>query len=387
MGGNTGLMSNSAAPEAVAILDALEEALVAGAYVFDASGHLYAANRFGCDLLGDSFPALAGLAHADWLERLLTHHERVPPPQDDAPPTPERFESRGALRRCYERRTASIRMAGGTGTLELLRDVTARVRIEEDVARVRDRLQQQVEALQTRLDQVEKYKLELTGNVTHDLRTPLASIRATVSGLLAGDAEYSPAEMRDMIVLIDEETDRLQRRVNNLLSMARLESGTSTLSRDWADLSDIAASAVEAMRSISGKHPVNLDLAEDLPLVFVDYHQLENALRNLLENAFLYSPPEAPVDVKTWSSLDQVRVSVRDYGVGLMPDEFDQVFDKFYRGRIARRIPGTGLGLPICRGIAEAHGGRLWAEHAPGGGVAFVLSLPAPPPPEDELSG
>jgi two-component system sensor histidine kinase KdpD len=251
---------------------------------------------------------------------------------------------------------------------------------------VRERLQRQVEALETRLEQIEKYKLELTGNVTHDLRTPLASIRATVSGLLAGDAEYSPAEMRDMIVLIDEETDRLQRRVNNLLSMAKLESGDSALSRDWADLSDITLSAVEAMRSISGKHPVHLELAEDLPLVYVDFHQLENALRNLLENAFLYSPPEARVDVKTWSSLGQVRVSVRDHGSGLMPDEFEQVFDKFYRGRAARRIPGTGLGLAICRGIAEAHGGRLWAEHAPGGGVAFVLSLPIPDSEASELS-
>lgn len=377
--------SQTAAPEAAALLEALEEALAAGAYVFDATGRLCAANRLGCDLVGDRLSALVGLAHADWLERFLAYHQRVSDHAEDAPPRPERFESRGALRRSYERRTAAVRLAEGTGTLELLRDVTARVRVEEDVERVRERLQQQVEALQTRLDQVEKYKLELTGNVTHDLRTPLAGIRATVSGLLAGDAEYTAAEIRDQLVLIDEETDRLQRRVNNLLSMAKLESGDSALSQDWADLSDIAASAVEAMRSISGKHPVHLDLAEDLPLVLVDYHQLENALRNLLENAFLYSPPESPVDVKTWSSLDQVRVSVRDYGSGLMPDEFEQVFDKFYRGRIARRIPGTGLGLPICRGIAEAHGGRLWAEHAPGGGVAFVLSLPIPETPESPL--
>jgi signal transduction histidine kinase len=352
------LISESATPAVGAVLEALESALGCAAYLFDQQGLLLTANRFGGDLLGERPADLTGLSHAEWLRRVQSLYSAYHT-ADDAPDRPELYESRGVPRRCYQRGTSAVHLADGAGTLEVLRDVTRRIRAEEDVEKLKEKHQRQIEALETRLEQIEKYKLELTGNVTHDLRTPLASIRATVSGLLAGDAEYSPAEMRDMIVLIDEETDRLQRRVNNLLSMARLESGTSTLSRDWADLSDIAASAVEAMRSISGKHPVNLDLAEDLPLVFVDYHQLENALRNLLENAFLYSPPEAPVDVKTWSSLDQVRVSVRDYGVGLMPDEFEQVFDKFYRGRNARRIPGTGLGLPICRGIAEAHGGRF----------------------------
>lgn len=383
------LISESAAPAVKAVLEALESALECAAYLFDEHGRLLTANRFGCDLLGERQADLVGLSHAEWLRRIQSLYASYSLDTAGEAPSdrPELYESRGVPRRCYQRGSASVQLDTATGTLETLRDVTRRIRAEEDVERLKVRHQGQIEALETRLEQIEKYKLELTGNVTHDLRTPLASIRATVSGLLAGDAEYSPEEIRDMIVLIDEETDRLQRRVNNLLSMARLESGTSTLSRDWADLSDIAASAVEAMRSISGKRPVNLDLAEDLPLVYVDYHQLENALRNLLENAFLYSPPEAPVDVKTWSSLDQVRVSVRDYGVGLMPDEFEQVFDKFYRGRNARRIPGTGLGLAICRGIAEVHGGRLWAEHAPGGGVAFVLSIPTSEPPEGELSG
>jgi two-component system, OmpR family, sensor histidine kinase KdpD len=148
------------------------------------------------------------------------------------------------------------------------------------------------------------------------------------------------------------------------------------LSRDWVDISDVVASALESLRSIRGSRAVRLDFPEDLPLVLADYDQLQIAVRNLLENAFLYSPPDGAVDLGASVSLGQLRVRVRDYGQGLMPDEFERIFDKFYRGRSARRIPGTGLGLPICRGIAEAHGGRLWAEHVPGGGVAFVLSLP-----------
>jgi two-component system, OmpR family, sensor histidine kinase KdpD len=155
-----------------------------------------------------------------------------------------------------------------------------------------------------------------------------------------------------------------------------MESGDAELHRDWVDLTDVTVSAVESLRSVKGERAVTLDFPPDLPLVLADYIQLQIAIRNLIENAFLYSPPDVPVEVSAGVSMGQIRIRVRDYGAGLMPDEFERVFDKFYRGRSARRIPGTGLGLPICRGIAEAHGGRLWAEHAPGGGVAFVLSFP-----------
>jgi two-component system sensor histidine kinase KdpD len=141
-------------------------------------------------------------------------------------------------------------------------------------------------------------------------------------------------------------------------------------------MTDVVASALESLKSIRGDRAMRLEFEEDLPFVQGDYDQLLIAVRNLLENAFLYSPPDSPLEVGISTSLGQIRVRIRDFGAGLMPDEFERIFDKFYRGRSARRIPGTGLGLPICRGIAEAHGGRLWAEHAPGGGVAFVLSIP-----------
>jgi two-component system sensor histidine kinase KdpD len=254
-------------------------------------------------------------------------------------------------------------------------------RAQAELLQSKERHARELTALHTRLDQVEAFKLELTANVTHDLRTPLAGIKASVSGLLAGDVAYDPQQLRETLSVIEEETDRLQRRVTNLLSMARMESGAADLSEDWVDLSDVTASAVEVLKGLRGEREIRFTFADELPLVQGDYIQLQVAIRNLVENALLYSPPDQPIEVQVSANLGQVRVRVRDYGAGLMPDEFERVFDKFYRGRAARRIPGTGLGLPICRSIAEAHSGRLWAEHAPGGGVAFVLSLPASEPP------
>ncbi len=260
-----------------------------------------------------------------------------------------------------------VRRTLACGTqLEIWHDVTDEVRLVR-------RLSQQ----DARLEQVERYKLELTANVTHDLRTPLASIKASISGLLAGDVSYDPAAIRETLVLVEEETDRLQRRVSNLLSMAQMEAGGAPR-LDWVDIRDVVSAAVESLRSIRGNRVIQLDLPPDLPLIRADYDQLEIAIRNLVENAFNYSPVELPVQISAAVGMGVVHLRVRDFGGGLMPDEFERVFDKFYRGRSARRIPGTGIGLPICRVIAEAHGGRIWAEHVPGGGVQFVLSLPLP---------
>lgn len=373
-----------------ALLDALEEPAV----LFDASGTVRFANEPAAQWCGMRSSELVGSTLEAW-RGCLARHFRLPPgeslPADGGPGAwSRRLESAGVPRRVFELRSAPLRGAGDgngadLGRVEVLRNITAQARAETEKGRLELLHAREVEALKLRLEQAEKFKLELTANVTHDLRTPIASIKASVSGLLAGDVDYDPQELRETLTVIEEECDRLQRRVQNLLSMARMEAGDVDLSRDWADLADIAASAIEALKSLRGGRAITLEFGADLPMVLGDYIQLQIAVRNLIENALLYSPPDQPIEVSVTASLGQVRVRVRDYGAGLMPDEFERVFDKFYRGRSARRIPGTGLGLPICRGIAEAHGGRLWAEHAPGGGVAFVLSLPAgEEPPETE---
>lgn len=367
-------------------VDTLLQALDSAALLFDSGERIVAANAEAAALVGKTPAELLGLAVADWTTLLgqwvAPLREAVPLRYAEGLAAPEcrtRLETRTFPRRILEHSRRALPEVSGepAGQLETLRDITALVRWERDVQRDRERYSRDIERLEGQLEQVEKYKLELTANVTHDLRTPLASIKASVSGILAGDVSYDSQTLRETLSLVEQETDRLQRRVQNLLSMSKMEAGDSLLNRDWVDLADVVASALESLRSIQGDRHVKLEFEDDLPFVQGDYDQLLIAVRNLTENAFLYSPPESPLEVSISTSLGQVRVRVRDFGAGLMPDEFERIFDKFYRGRSARRIPGTGLGLPICRGIAEAHGGRLWAEHAPGGGVAFVLSVPA----------
>lgn len=357
----------------------LLEALDCGAVLFGPDRTVVALNTQAALWVGGSRNALLGLSQDEWAGRL---HELFLILQS-ADPTgevslSERLETRSVPRRRLAReiRPVMIPSGGVWGELETLRDLSHELQAERELQSLRERHARELTALHGRLDQVEAFKMELTANVTHDLRTPLASIKASVSGLLAGDVKYDPLQLRETLSVIEEETDRLQRRVSNLLSMARMESGAADLSQDWVDLSDVVAAALESLKTLRGAREIRFTFSEELPLVQGDYIQLQIAVRNLVENALLYAPADKPIDINVSANLGQVRVRVRDYGAGLMPDEFERIFDKFYRGRSARRIPGTGLGLPICRGIAEAHGGRLWAEHAPGGGVVFVLSLP-----------
>jgi two-component system sensor histidine kinase KdpD len=325
-----------------------------------------------------------GLTRAEWREVLRRAFQPVSGEWPEGERS-ARVAVEGFPRRVYLLAVRTVRPSSeASWTLETLRDITAEVRLEEERARREAGHAREMAELEARLEQIERLKLELTANVTHDLRTPLASIKAAVSGLLAGDVRYTDEETRETLQVIEEETDRLQRRVQNMLQMARSESGSLPLSRDWVDVADVVASALEALRPLRGQRPVLVHIPDELPLIYADYDQVQIALRNLLENAFLYTPAETPVEVTANSSWEQVRIRVLDHGPGIMPDEAEAIFGKFYRGRAARRIPGTGLGLPICRAIAEAHGGRLWAEHLPGGGVAFVLSLPAEQSPAPE---
>lgn len=378
-----GMPASPELPAVEAGLEGVLDALGVPAVLLAANGDVRHANERAGRCVGRAPEELAGLTGQDW-EELLRECFIVSAPREPDPDDPEArvecLESVGGRRRAFERVTRPVRQAGApAGCLQILRDVTDLARAREERRRLEAQFARESAALQARLEQIENYKLELTANVTHDLRTPLASIKASVSGLLAGDIVYDPQVLRETLTVIEQETDRLQRRVQNLLSMSRMESGDATVTRDWVDVADILASALESLRSIQNERRVQVSFPDDLPLVLADYDQVLIAVRNLIENAFLYSPPDEPVEVSASVSLGQIRIRVRDRGAGLMPDEFERVFDKFYRGRSARRIPGTGLGLPICRGIAEAHGGSLWAEHVPGGGVAFVLSLPLEP--------
>jgi two-component system sensor histidine kinase KdpD len=223
--------------------------------------------------------------------------------------------------------------------------------------------------------ETERMRSSLLSSVSHDLRTPLASITGAASSLLETRAALDTPTSRELLETIQEESERLSRLVNNLLQMTRVESGALQLHRDWLPLEEIVGAALERLKRRLGDRPVSTRLPEDLPLVPVDDVLIEQVLINLLENALKYTPIGSPIEVAAWASEEGVAVEVADRGPGLGPGEEGRVFEKFYRGRRTSG-GGAGLGLTICRGFIESHGGRIWAENRAGGGAAFRFTLP-----------
>lgn len=227
----------------------------------------------------------------------------------------------------------------------------------------------------------EEMRSSLLSTVSHDLRTPLASITGAATAL-RDDAQLCAATRRELVDSICEEAERLERLVANLLDMTRLESGALALRRDWVPLEEIVGSALTRLEQRLGERDVRVELPADLPLLWVDPVLLGQLLVNVLENACKYTPADTPLEIRAWRAGDRVLVEVADHGPGLPPGALDRVFEKFYRGNPASGIAGAGLGLSICRAIAEAHGGGMQARNGDGGGAVFRVELPvggAPP--------
>jgi two-component system sensor histidine kinase KdpD len=221
------------------------------------------------------------------------------------------------------------------------------------------------------LRQADELKTTLLHSVSHNLRTPLAVIKAAVGSLLQEEVAAEPTVRRELALAIDRETDRLNRIIENLLEMSRLEAGVLRPNKQLYPLAELVNDVVGRMRPLAADHRVVVDVPDDLPPVPLDYVQVDQVLSNLLENAFKYAPPGTEVRVVARTADGAVRVSVVDHGPGIPPDEQGMVFDRFYRG--AR---GIGLGLAVARGLVEAHGGKIWAETTPGGGATISFTLP-----------
>ncbi len=229
----------------------------------------------------------------------------------------------------------------------------------------------------------------LLGSVTHDLRTPLASIRAAASSLLEPGVTWSDSERRELLEAIDSSGARLDRLVSNLLDLSRLEAGVASPQRDWHLISEVIAAVLDRL-DLAGQlqgRQVQVELPEELPLVPMDHEQIEQVLTNLIENALKYSPAERPVGVHVQinNPPGELEVRISDQGIGIPAAELEAIFTKFYRVQQVRlpwaqkRPPiGTGLGLTICANIVRAHGGRIWAESQPGQGSTFIFTLPIP---------
>jgi two-component system sensor histidine kinase KdpD len=217
------------------------------------------------------------------------------------------------------------------------------------------------------LDKSERLRRNLLDSVSHELKTPLAIIRAAIEGMGAAAANPYVGE-------IDTAAKRLQRLVDGLLQMTRLESQVVEPQLEWCDVSELVEGAIAAVGDAVSTHPVRIEVAADLPLVKTDQALLLQALSNVLHNAAVYSPEQAPIDVTVLHSGPTLRLSVRDHGRGLAPGEEARVFGKFYRAAGAP-AGGTGLGLSIARGFIQALGGEIGCRNHPDGGAVFDILL------------
>jgi two-component system, OmpR family, sensor histidine kinase KdpD len=220
-----------------------------------------------------------------------------------------------------------------------------------------------------------KMQAALLSSVTHDLRTPLSSITASVTGLLDDDASFDEGERHDLLETIRQEAVRLNRLVGNLLDLSRLRAGALTPARRPAAIDEIVEGVLARMEPQLRDHRLNLVLREGLPLVPVDVVQLDQVLTNILENAVKYSPKGSEITVAAAGWEDTVQVRIADQGDGIPADLRTEVFEAFARGQ-SRGGGGSGLGLAIAQAVVQAHGGTIWAEDAPGGGTAIVFRLP-----------
>jgi len=238
----------------------------------------------------------------------------------------------------------------------------------------RARLAEEAHAAQVRIE-TERLRNSLLSSVSHDLRTPLAAITGAVTTVLEGGARLDASTRQELLESVRDEADRLNRLVQNLLEMTRLESGALQLRRDWHPLEEIIGAALGRVGKRLGARRVTTRVPPDLPLVAIDDVLIEQVLVNLLDNSLKYTPATTAIEIIATAGERNVTVEIADHGPGLRAGDEDRVFDKFYRtdpsaGR------GAGLGLAICRGIVQAHGGRIWAQNLPGSGVAFLFTLP-----------
>lgn len=234
-----------------------------------------------------------------------------------------------------------------------------------------DRLSAEVTRLAV-LEQVDEERRALLRSVSHDLRTPLATIRAVASDLRSG-TDYDEDTKAELLDLVSDEADRLDRLVANLLDMTRIEAGALVPQRQAVDLTELVEDRVRHLSRLVRDFRLEINLPADLPLVDVDYTLTEQVLTNLLENAVRYAPQRSTVRVGARREGPMVRVWVADEGIGIPEFQRDQLFEPFRRGRGSR---SSGVGLAICKAIVEAHGGTIEARRAPGGGARFEFTLP-----------
>jgi two-component system sensor histidine kinase KdpD len=231
--------------------------------------------------------------------------------------------------------------------------------------------------------EAERLRSSLLSSVSHDFRTPLSVITGAASALLEPESSLPAAARRDLIETIHEEAERLNHLVRNLLDMTRIASGAVKVTKEWQPIESVVGAALSRLEEPLKGRQVDVSLAASLPLVPIDAALVEQVLINLLENAAKYTPPGSPIEISARHDNGDLVVAIADRGPGIPKELSEKIFEKFYRLPREREGGGAGLGLAICRGVVEAHGGRIWAETREGGGSVFRFSLPIEGEPPD----
>ena len=231
------------------------------------------------------------------------------------------------------------------------------------------------------LAETERLRAALLTSISHDLRTPLASILGTVSSLRSFPEKYNAVDREELLATLQDEAERLNRFVSNLLDMTRLESGAIELKLDLLDVGEIIGSALQRAGNVLAAHRVEVNIEPNLPMLRLDAVLFEQVLFNLLDNAAKYSPAGSNIEVRATRDGELIEIEVVDEGPGIPPADFERIFDKFYRVHAEdRRRAGTGLGLAICRGFVEALGGWIVARNRRDrSGALLTIRMPVVP--------
>jgi two-component system sensor histidine kinase KdpD len=231
----------------------------------------------------------------------------------------------------------------------------------------------------------ERLRNALLAAISHDVRTPLTALIGLAQSLQQSQPPLQQAQADAARALVDQARE-LNALVNNLLEMARLQSGEVNLRMEWESVEEAVGAAIRASQSVLGAMEVSTDLPADLPLVEFDASLMGRVFANLLENAAKYGEP--PIEISARATDDALEIKVRDHGPGLpssLKGREDELFNKFTRGQSESATPGVGLGLAICKAVVDAHRGRITAANAVGGGAEFTVRLPRKPPPVTTL--
>ena len=239
----------------------------------------------------------------------------------------------------------------------------------------RIRLAEQTKMIQMQVE-TERLRNSLLSAISHDLRTPLATIIGSASTLLENDGHLQAQDKLDLSRVIVDEAERMSNLISNILDMARLDAGVVELNKQWHPLEEIIGTVLTRLHKQLADRPVKVKLPSGIPMVLADAVMIEQVLINLLENAIRYTPQNSELDITAELSAHSVEISVADYGAGIPKGREEQLFEKFYQARHEAAQSGVGLGLAICRAIVEAHGGTISARNKTGGGAVFTFMLP-----------